>query len=69
MVIDPNEIMEMIFSLPEEKRDKLVANIIRRWDPDYIKLTPKEKHDLEEIMKNPEYTKTEDVDWDNLDKY
>lgn len=69
MVIDPNEIMEMIFSLPEEKRDKLVANIIRKWDPDFVKLTPDEKRELDEAkaeMSEGEYILGEYMEKDDI---
>lgn len=72
MVVNPDEILDLLLALPEEKQKQAKAYIeklIREWDPDFVKLTPREKRELDEIRKNPEYTKAEDIDWDNLDKY
>jgi len=64
------EIMILIDMLPEDEQIfayEFIKRLIRAWDPDFTKLTPKEKRELEEAD-NDEYIDSTDIDWDNLDK-
>ena len=60
------ETAELIKMLPEEKQlyfNDLVKQAIREWDPNFTKVTAKEKELLEktdEEMKNGEYISEED---------
>lgn len=58
----------LIDMLPDE--DKVLAytfvkKLVLAWDPDFTKLTPQEKMELEEA-ENGEFIDDEDIDWDNI---
>ncbi len=44
--------------------DLLTEAVVLAWDPDFTKLTPKEREHLESA-ENGEYTDSEDIDWSN----
>lgn len=57
----------MIDMLPEQ--DQLLAyDIIKKlvlaWDPDYTKLTPQERRELEEAEADPETVSIDEIDWE-----
>lgn len=61
------QIAEMIDMLPEQ--DQLLAyDIIKKlvlaWDPDYTKLTPQERRELEEAEADPETVSIDEIDWE-----
>ena len=61
----------MLDMLPEAEQNlalELIKRIVLAWDPDYTKLTPKEKNELEQAEKSV-YIDSDDIDWDNLNKY
>lgn len=47
---------------------ELLKKLVRAWDPDYTKLTPREAAELEEAEASG-FVNEEDIDWDNLSKY
>lgn len=67
MVINPNEILDMLLALPEDKQEKAksyIEKLAREWDPDFVKLTPAEKVELEKIENENEYFTDDQIDWD-----
>lgn len=63
MVVNPNEIVDLIMALPKDKQEKAKAYIeklIKEWDPNFTKLTPAEKHEIEQIQKENDYLPIED---------
>jgi len=57
--------------LPENEQNlalELVKRLVLAWDPDYTKLTNKEKQALEEA-ENGEYISDDDIDWNRLSDY
>lgn len=65
------KIAEMIDMLPEQEQNlafEMMKRIILAWDPDFTKVTPKERKELEEAEKSG-YVADSDIDWDNLSQY
>jgi hypothetical protein len=63
------EITQMLEILPEQEQTlavELLKRLVRAWDSDYTKLTPKEEQELKEA-ENSGYINADDIDWDNLD--
>lgn len=60
------QISEMIEMLPETDQNlafELIKKLVLAWDPDYTKLTPKEKIQLEKSQ-NEGYISFDEIDWD-----
>jgi len=65
------EIVSMVDMLPDDEQIfayEFIKRLIRAWDPDFTKLTPKELEELE-AAKQTKSINAKDIDWDNLDKY
>ena len=61
------EITEMVALLPETEQNltyEFVKRMVLAWDPDFTKLTPGEKKELEDACTEGEYVSIDDVDWD-----
>ena len=61
------EIAQMIDMLPEQDQAlafEFIKKLVLAWDPDYTKLTAKEKAELEEAEDDPETVSFSDIDWD-----
>ena len=59
--------VNMLEMLPVQEQDlalELVKRLVLAWDPDYTKLTPKERACLE-AAENGEYVDSENIDWDS----
>lgn len=64
------QIAEMFDMLPEKEQNfafEMMKKIVLAWDPDFTKLTPQERKELEEAEKSG-YISADEIDWDNLDK-
>ncbi len=64
------QIAEMIDMLPESDKDlayELIKKLVLAWDPDFTKVTPKERKEIEEAEQSG-YISANEIDWDNLDK-
>lgn len=64
------EIAEILDFLPEQEQEfayQMLKRIVLAWDPDFTKLTTKERKELEEAEKSG-YISESEIDWDNLDK-
>ena len=67
MVINPSQILDMLFALPAEKQEAVqqyIEKLINEWDPDFVKLTPAEKEEIEAIQKENDYVNLKDINWD-----
>ena len=61
------QIAEMIDMLPEQYQSlayELIKKLVLAWDPDFTKVTPKERRELEEAEADPELVDMNDIDWD-----
>ena len=64
------EISRMVDMLPEEEQElayEFVKRIVLAWDPDFTKVTPAERQQLDDDEKefqNGEYFTSEQIDWD-----
>lgn len=64
------EIINLIEILPESEQNfalEFVKKLVLAWDPDFTKLTPSEKQQLEEAEKSIKEYGTishDDIDWD-----
>ena len=74
MTAAAKEIAEMFEMLPIEEQEfarEVMRKLVRAWDPDFTKLTPKEAAELrlahEEIARGEVFWDDE-IDWNNLDK-
>ena len=64
------QIAEMIDMLPDSDKDlayELIKKLVLAWDPDFTKVTPKERKEIEEAERSG-YISANEIDWDNLDK-
>lgn len=60
------ESVTMLEMLPDSEQElayEFIKRLVLAWDPDYTRLTPKEKERLE-AAENGEYVNAEDIDWD-----
>ncbi len=60
-------IAEMTDMLPEQDQSlayKLIKKLVLAWDPDFTKVTPKERRELEEAEADPELIDMDSIDWD-----
>lgn len=64
------EISRMVDMLPEEEQElayEFVKRMVLAWDPDFTKVTPAERQQLDDAEKefqNGEYFTSEQIDWD-----
>lgn len=61
------KIAEMVDMLPEQDQTlayDIIKKLVLAWDPDFTKLTPQERAELEEAENDPEVVGMDDIDWD-----
>ena len=61
------QIAEMIDMLPEQDQNlayEFIKKMVLAWDPDFTKVTPKERRELEEAEADPELINMDDINWD-----
>lgn len=71
MTAQTQKIIDMLEMLPESEQNlaiELIKRIILAWDPDFTKLTPKERKELDEAT-NGEYIDADEIDWEHLENY
>ena len=62
--------VEMLEMLPESEQEfasQFIKRLVLAWDPEYTKLTPEERRNLEDAeqrMDRGEYIRDCDIDWD-----
>lgn len=60
------QIARMIDMLPEADKNlayELIKKLVLAWDPDYTKLTPEERRQLEASEADTEVFGMDDIDW------
>ena len=65
------DIAKMIDMLPESEQlfaHEFVKRLVLAWNPDFTKLTPEERRELEEAEKG-EFIEESEIDWEHLEKY
>ena len=61
------EVIELMDILPESDQNlalELVRKLVLAWDPDFTKLTPAEKKELDEAMSDPETIPHDAINWE-----
>lgn len=61
------EIVNLIEILPESEQNfalEFVKKLVLAWDPDFTKLTPAERKELDEAMADHETIPHDAIDWD-----
>ena len=69
MTVQKQEFLTMYNTLPEAEQGlsyELLRRLVLAWDPDFSKITPSERADLEESerdLKEGRTVRMEDIDW------
>ncbi len=61
------EAVELLEVLPESEQNfalEFIKKLVIAWDPDFTKVTPAERLQLEEAMKDTERVSHNDIEWD-----
>lgn len=61
------EAISLMEILPENEQNfalEFIKRLVIAWDPDFTKLTPTEKKELEEAIADTETINHNDIDWD-----
>lgn len=61
------EMIDLMEILPESDQNlalELVRKLVLAWDPDFTKLTPAERKELEEAISDPETISHDAIKWD-----
>jgi hypothetical protein len=61
------QIAQMVDMLPEQDQNlasEIIKKMVLAWDPDFTKLTPQERKELEESENDPEFINADEVNWD-----
>lgn len=61
------QIAEMVDMLPEQDQSlafEIIKKLVLAWDPDFTKLTPKERRELEEAENDAEFISHDEINWD-----
>lgn len=61
------EIVDLMEILPESEQNfalEFVKKLVLAWDPDFTKLTPAERKELDEAMADRETIPHDAIDWD-----
>ena len=59
--------MELLEVLPENDQVfalEFIKKLVLAWDPDFTKLTPSEREELENAIADPETVSHNSIDWD-----
>lgn len=60
------EVVDLMEILPESEQNfalEFVRKLVLAWDPDYTKVTPMERIELQEALSDEERISHEDIDW------
>lgn len=61
------EAVGLLEVLPKSEQDfalEFIRKLVYAWDPDYTKLTPAEKANLDEALADKERVSHDEIDWD-----
>ncbi|MCM1023255.1 MAG: hypothetical protein NC253_14265 [Ruminococcus sp.] len=65
------QMVELYEMLPEREQElafETVKRFVLAWDPDFTKVTPAERRQIDEAEKSG-FVSEDEIDWDNLGKY
>lgn len=65
------KIVEMLEMLPEQEQTlacEMLKRIVLAWDPDFTKITPSERKQLEEAEQSG-FVSDSEIDWNNLSAF
>ena len=60
------EVVDLMELLPESEQNfalEFMRKLVLAWDPDYTKVTPRERMELQEALSEEERISHEDIDW------
>lgn len=61
------QVIDLMEILPEQEQEfalEIIRKLVLAWDPDFTKLTPAEKEELEEALSDPETVPHDAINWD-----
>lgn len=61
------QVIDLMEILPESEQNfalEFIKKLVLAWDPDFTKLTPLERKELEEAIADPETVPHEAINWD-----
>lgn len=67
MSIATKQAMDLMEILPESEQNfalEFIKKLVIAWDPDFTKLTPLERVELEKAMEDPETVSHDEINWD-----
>lgn len=64
MVKEAAELMEILPDTDKILALKMIKKLVLAWDPDFTKLTPDERRELEEARAEMETVSQDEIDWD-----
>jgi len=67
MTTTAREITEMVALLPESEQNlayEFVKRMVLAWDPDFTKLTPSERKELDKAKAEGNYVSMDAINWD-----
>ena len=60
------EVVDLMEILPESEQNfalEFIRKLVLAWDPDYTKVTPVERAELQKALEEDERISHEDIDW------
>ena len=64
MVKEAAELMELLPDSDKSFALQMIKKLVLAWDPDFTKLTPKERRELEEAQLDEETVGHDEINWD-----
>lgn len=64
MVKEAAELMELLPDSDKSFALQMIKKLVLAWDPDFTKLTPKERRELEEARVEEEMVTHDEINWD-----
>lgn len=64
MVKEAAELMELLPDSDKSFALQMIKKLVLAWDPDFTKLTPKERRELEEARSEDETVSQDEINWD-----
>lgn len=64
MVKEAAELMELLPDSDKNFALQMIKKLVLAWDPDFTKLTPKERRELEEARAEAETVSHDEINWE-----
>ena len=65
ITMEAARLMDILPEADQEFAYEFIKKLVLAWDPDFTKVTPKERKALEEA-ENSGYVSESEIDWDNI---